>query len=158
MFSFFLILFQPIMAWNVSIMVLFNFLIFFAIFLEFLLRVGLERNGTIIFIFSLSWTISAYFGLKWIHNGIFEFFLLFLWYFLLRVGLEQNGTIIFIFSLSRPFPPYYGLNESIMVFFNFFAIFLEFSIMRRVGTEWKDNFYFLHFSDFSNLFWHEMKS
>ena len=39
-----------------------------------------------------------------------------------------------------------------MVFLNFlnvFVIFLEFSIARRVGTEWNDNFYFLSFSTFS---------
>ena len=42
-----------------------------------------------------------------------------------------------------------------MVFFNFlnlFAIFLEFSITRRVGMNRNDNFYFLSFSAFSNLF------
>ena len=42
-------------------------------------------------------------------------------------------------------------------FANFFAIFFEFSITRRVRTEWKDNFYFLSFIAFSNLFWLEMK-
>ena len=47
-----------------------------------------------------------------------------------------------------------------MVFFNFlniFAILLEFFILRRVGTERNDNFYFLYFPAFSNLFWLEMK-
>ena len=42
-------------------------------------------------------------------------------------------------------------------FLNFVAIFLEFSIMRRVRTERKDNFYFPSFTAFSNLFWLEMK-
>ena len=45
-----------------------------------------------------------------------------------------------------------------MVFFNFldfFAIFLEFSIAGRVGTKWNDNFYFLSFTVFSDLFWLE---
>ena len=32
------------------------------------------------------------------------------------------------------------------IFLNFLAIFLEFSIMRRVGTEQNDNFYFLSLS------------
>ena len=59
---------------NESIMVFFNFLNFLLFFWNFLLRVGLERNGMIIFIFFLSWTIPAYFGLKCIHNSIFEFF------------------------------------------------------------------------------------
>ena len=40
---------------------------------------------------------------------------------------------------------------------NFFAIFLEFSITRRAGTKRNDNFYFLSFSSFSNLFSFEMK-
>ena len=54
-------------------MVFFNFLNFFAILLEFSItrRVGTERNGPIIFIFSLSRPFPTYFGLKWSHNGIF---------------------------------------------------------------------------------------
>ena len=36
-------------------------------------------------------------------------------------------------------------------------IFLEFSITRRVGTKRNCNFYFLHSSAFSNLFWLGMK-
>ena len=47
------------------------FLIFLLFFWNFLLRVGLERNGTIIFIFSLSQPFQAYFGLKWSNNDIF---------------------------------------------------------------------------------------
>ena len=46
-----------------------------------------------------------------------------------------------------------------MEFFNFlnlFAIFLEFSVTRRVGTKRNDNFYFLSFSAFHNLFLLEM--
>ena len=42
-------------------------------------------------------------------------------------------------------------------FFTFFAIFLEFYITRRVGTKRNNNFYFLSFSAFSNLFWLELK-
>ena len=48
-----------------------------------------------------------------------------------------------------------------MVFFNFlnfFTIFMVFSITLRVGTIRNENFYFLSFSDFSNLFWLVMKS
>ena len=44
-----------------------------------------------------------------------------------------------------------------MNFLNFFVFFLEFSITRWVGTKRNDNFYFLYFSAFSNLFWLEMK-
>ena len=43
-------------------------------------------------------------------------------------------------------------------FMNFFAIFLEFSISGRVGIERDDNFYFLSFSSFRNLFWLEKKA
>ena len=42
-------------------------------------------------------------------------------------------------------------------FFTFFAIFLEFYITRRVGTKRNNNFYFLSFSAFCNLFWLEME-
>ena len=38
----------------------------------------------------------------------------------------------------------------------FLLFFLEFFITRRVGTERNDNFYFLYFPAFSNLFWLEM--
>ena len=47
-----------------------------------------------------------------------------------------------------------------MVFFNFlnfFAIFLEFSITSRLETDRNDNFLYLSFVAFSNLFWIEMK-
>ena len=42
-------------------------------------------------------------------------------------------------------------------FLNFFAIFLEFSITDWVGTGRNDNFYFLSFSAFPDLFWLEKK-
>ena len=53
--------------------IFFNFFKLFAILLEFSItrRVGTERNGSIIFIFSLSRPLPTYFGLKWSHNGIF---------------------------------------------------------------------------------------
>ena len=132
---------------------------------NFLLRVGQERNGRIIFIFSISHPFTTYYGLKWIHNDIFLIFFLFVLNFLLRDGKELNKTIIFILSHSHPFPTYFrqkcchincimAWNEAIVVFFNFlnfFPIFLEFSITRRVRTKRNDNFYFLYFSSFSNL-------
>ena len=65
------------------------------------------------------------------------------------------------------FSPFVSLFQLILVwkevitgFFNFlkiFAIFLEFSFTRWMGTKRNDNFYFLYFSAFSNLFWLEMK-
>ena len=41
---------------------------------------------------------------------------------------------------------------------NFFAFCLEFSIPGQVGIDWNDNFYFLSFSTYANLFWLEKKS
>ena len=77
-----------------------------------------------------------------------------------RVGTKLNDNFYFI-----SFPSFSNLflawNEAVMVFFNFlnffkfFSIFLEFPISRRVGTERNDNFYFLSFLAFSNLFWLE---
>ena len=55
---------QLFLARNEAIMVFFNSLNFFAIIFNFLFRVGLERNGTIIFIFSLSRPFPTYFGLE----------------------------------------------------------------------------------------------
>ena len=65
----FLSIFVPILAWNVVIMVFFLFFLLF--FWNFVLQMWLERNGTIIFILSLSPPFATYFGLKWSHNGIF---------------------------------------------------------------------------------------
>ena len=145
-------------------MVFFNYLNFLSICLEFSIthRVGTERNRTIIFI-SVSHLFPTYFGLKWIHNGIFLIvwiFLLFFWNFLLRIEQERNGTIISIFSLSQPFSTYFGLkwsnNSFFFNFLNFFTIFTVFSITLRVGTKQNYKFYFLRFSSFSNQFWLEM--
>ena len=74
LFSFFLGLFQPILALNEAILALFNFLQFFW---NFQLSVRLGRNQTIIFIFSLSHPLSTDFELKLSHNGIFFIFLIF---------------------------------------------------------------------------------
>ena len=67
----------------------------------------------------------------------------------------------FLFSLFLGiFQPILTGNEAPMVLFDFLIFllfFLEFSITRRVGMERKDNFYFLSFSTFPNLFWLEMK-
>ena len=95
LFSLFPILFQPILAWNEFIMVFFNFLNFFLFFWNFLLRVRRERNGRIIVIFSISHPFTTYYGLKWIHNGIFLIFSIFFYFFfnfLLRGEKERNGT------------------------------------------------------------------
>ena len=63
LFSFFLILRQPILPWNEAIMVFFNFLNFFAIFLEFSIsrRVGMERDDNLYFL-----SFSAFSNLFWL--------------------------------------------------------------------------------------------
>ena len=64
--------------------------------------------------------------------------------------------IIFIFTLSWSFPTCFALkwgSNGIFNFLNFFTVFLEFSITGHVGTKRNDNFYFLSFSAFFNLFW-----
>ena len=73
LFSLFHGILQLILAENEAIVVLFNFLNFFAIFLEFSItrRVGTEQNETKIFIFSLSLRFPTYFVLKRSHNGVF---------------------------------------------------------------------------------------
>ena len=92
--------------------------------------------------------------------NFFEFCCYFFGIFYYASG--RNGTEWqFLFSLFLSlFQPILAWNEAIMIFFNFLnfvAIFLEFSIMRRVGTERNDIFYFLSFSAFSNLYWLELK-
>ena len=47
-----------------------NFFNFFLFFWNFLLCVRLERNRTIVFIFSISRRFPPYFGFKWSHNSI----------------------------------------------------------------------------------------
>ena len=66
LYSLFLGIFEPILAGDEAIVVFFNFLNFFAIFLEFSIthRVGTERNGVTVFIFSLSLRFQTNFGLK----------------------------------------------------------------------------------------------
>ena len=160
--SLFLIYFHPILAWNEFIMVFFNF---FGIFLEFsfMPRVRMERKDNFYFLsftefsslFSLEMKRQWYFLIFWI-------FLLFFSNFILHIGQERNGTIIILFSLSQPLPTYFGLkwgNNGIFLIFwifllCFFGIFDYTS--GRNGTERNDNFYFLTFSVFSNLFWLEM--
>ena len=73
LFSLFHGILQPILAENEAVVVFFNFLNFFAIFLEFSIsrRVGTEQNETTIFILSLSLRFPPYFVLKRTHNGVF---------------------------------------------------------------------------------------
>ena len=132
-------------------------------FCNFLLLVGQERNGMIIFIFSLSQSFLTYFGLKWSCNGIFQFFEFFCYFFGIynygsgRNWSEQNFLFSLFLSLSQPILTW---KEALRVFYNFlnfFAIFLEFYITCRARINWNDNFSFFSFSDFLNLFWLEEK-
>ena len=131
--------------------------------MNFLLRVGLESNGMIIFIFPVSRSIPTYYGLKWSHNGIFkffEFFTIFLEFSITRcVGTKRNDNFCFP-SFSAFFNVFWLEMKPQWYFFNFlkfFPIFLEFSITRQVETEQNDSFYFLTFSVFPPSFWLEMK-
>ena len=85
-------------------MIFFNFFNFFAISLEFSItrRVGTDRNGTTIFIFSLSQPFPTNFGWKLIHMGIYNFYEFCCYFFLEfsimgRVG--RNGSEQYV-SLS----------------------------------------------------------
>ena len=159
LFSLFLSLSHPILAWKEAMMVISNFLNFFAIFFEFSIpgRVETLRNDYFYFL-----SISAFPILFWLEKKlwrcflIFWIFLLFFWNFLLRDGHEHIGTIFFIFSRSPPFQTYFTWKEAAMVFskfLNVFAIFLEFSITGQVGTHRNDSFYVFSFSAIPNLFW-----
>ena len=104
MFSLFLGLFQPILTWKKAMLVFFKFLNFLLFYWNFLLRVMYERNGSIIFIFSLSRPFPTYFGLKWSHNGIFLNHWIFLLFFFeisisRRVGTKRNDKF-YILSFS----------------------------------------------------------
>ena len=134
-------------------------------FWNFLLRIGQERNGTIIFILSLSQPLPTNFGLKWGSNGIFLIFLIFLlfcfvifYYTSGRNGTERNDNFYFL-----SFPAISSLlwlkmkPQWYCLIFWIFLPFLEFSITPRARMERMNNFYFLSFSVFSNLFLLEMK-
>ena len=143
-------------------MVFFNFLNFFTIFMVFsiTLRVETVRNENFYFL-----SFSAFSNLFWLvmksqwYFLLFLNFFLFFWNFLLRIGQERNGTIIFNSLFLLRCQPIFARNVFVLVFFNFlnfFVIFLEFSVTHRVGTKRNDNFYFLSFSSFSNLYRLEM--
>ena len=88
-FSLFLDLSRPVLAWNEAWIAHFNFLYLFAFFLEFSILGRVGQIGTIIFFFSHSWPVPTRFGLNWSLNGgfkFFEFFCYFFWSFLFWVG------------------------------------------------------------------------
>ena len=93
LFSLFLSLFQPILAWNEAIKVFFNFLNFFAIFLEFSItvRVRTKRINSFFFLF-----FSVFSKLLWLEKKpktnfwIFWIFLLFFWIFNYVSGKDER--------------------------------------------------------------------
>ena len=109
--------------------------------MSFLLRVGLKRNGTIIFIFPFSRSILTYYGLKCSHNGIFifrNFFSIFLEFsFTRRVRTKRNDNFCFpsfsaffnVFWLETKPQWYFFLS-----FYDFFLFFRNFLL--RVRLEW----------------------
>ena len=119
LFSLFLGLSQPLLAWKETMMVFSNFLNLFAIFLEFSItsRVGTHRND-FFFIFSLSWPFPTY--LDWIEAmmvffNFLNFFAIFLEFSITcRGGTHRNDLFFyfFIFTLSGPFLTYFGLKRS----------------------------------------------
>ena len=81
-FCLFLGHFQPIFAWKEAITIFFLiFWIFLQFFMNFLLPIGLERNGMIIFTVPVSRSIPTNYGLKWSHNVIFKFSEFFYYFF-----------------------------------------------------------------------------
>ena len=144
LFSIFFSLLHPILAWNETIMVIFHFLNFFAIFLEFSItrRVGTERNGTEQNNNFYFLPLSALSNLFWPeikpywHFLIFLIYLLFFSNFLLRarrVGTEQNDNFYFLplSALSNLF----WLKIKPLWHFLIFLIYLLFfsNFLLRVG-------------------------
>ena len=87
-------------------------------FFIFLLRVGQEHIGTIVFFCFLSFVAFPHLvGLKRSYDGasnFLKFFAIFLEFSITgRVGTHRNEFFyFFIFSLSRPLPTYFGLKRS----------------------------------------------
>ena len=116
-------------TWNEAIMVSFNFLNFFAIFLEFSItrRVRMERKDNFYFLPFIAFLQSI---LAWnkgttVFFNFINFFVIFLEFSIThRVGTKQNDNFYF---LSFPaFQAYFGLKWSHNDIFLIFLIFLSF--------------------------------
>ena len=113
LFSLFLGLFQPIMAWNEATMVFLNFWNFFSMFLEFSItcRVGTKRNDNFRFP-----SFSAFFNVfwremkpQWYSFNFFKIFPTFLEFSITRqVGTEHDDS--FYFLPFSAFPPLFWLE------------------------------------------------
>ena len=124
-----LILFQPILASNEARMACFNFLNIFYFFWNFLLLVRNERNGLIIFIFSLSHPFSNLFLLQMKPE----------WYFFNFFGISLKFSIALRVRTER--------ND-----YFYFLSFPSFSNLFRL--KWNQNgFFFLFFWKFLLFFW-----
>ena len=126
-------------------------------FWNFVLRMWLERNGTIIFIFSHSRPFPPYVVFQSSQMVFFNFFAIFFEFCITDgIGEERNGTIIFFSLVLDLHHPIFSSKEATVEFFNFLNFF-EFCIANEIGTKRNDSFYFLSFSFFSTLFWLQKK-
>ena len=135
--SILLILFLPILAWNEFIVVFFNFLNFFVIFLEFSItsRVKTKRNDNFYFLY-----FSSFYYLLWLEMKPQRYFLIFLYFFATflkfsitqREGTERNDNFFSLFLIL--FQPSLAWNELIMLFFNFWIFMIFFwNFLLRIG-------------------------
>ena len=114
-------------------MVFFNFLNFFAIFLEFSIPGQVRTHPNDFFSFH---SFRAFPNLFWLEKKpywcflIFLIFALFFWNSLFRVGQELIGTIFFLDVLSWPFPSQFGQKRSQYSVFKFFLLFFCNSLFR----------------------------
>ena len=134
---------QPIMAWKEALMVFFNFLNSFAIFLEFSTtrRVRTKQNRNFYFP-----SFSAFPILFWLEMKLCWCFLIF-WIFLLFFKIFYYGSVrntserffFFLFSLFHGLSqPIFVWKEAMMVFsnfLNFFSIFFLFCYLGS-GKKW----------------------
>ena len=135
--SIFLILFQPILAWNEFIIVFFNFLNFIVIFLEFSItcQVKKKRHDNFYFLY-----FSSFSYLLWLEMKPQRYFLIFLYFFATflkfsitqREGTERNDNFFSLFLIL--FQPSLAWNELIMLFFNFWIFMIFFwNFLLRIG-------------------------
>ena len=115
LFSLFLNISHLILARREAIMVFFNFVNFFAIFLKFPITglVGTHQNDFFFFLFfGLHQLILAWKEAIMVFSNFLNFLCIFFWIFYCGSGRNSSERFFFIFSLSRPFPTYFGLKSS----------------------------------------------
>ena len=126
----------------------FNFLKFFAIFLEFSITGRVRTHRSDFFIFSLSRQSPTYFGSKRTHNSVFQFFEVFTIFLEFsitdRVGTCRND--FYLFSLFLGLPQHIlAWKEAIIVFSNFLNFFTIFFLIfyYRSGRNSLERFFFI---------------